>query len=100
MAGNRIRTSRGKLIGQNGPGSLYVDTEGVSYLVSAADKWYTDYDESTKEFELNDTRLEQFLGVDSFREVPFFREKNYSIQGRPKISRLCCERGVRRLSLV
>lgn len=78
MAGNRIRTSRGKLIGQNGPGSLYVDTEGVSYLVSAADKWYTDYDESTKEFELNDTRLEQFLGVDSFREVPFFREKNYS----------------------
>lgn len=76
MSGNKIRTSRGKLIGQNGPGSLYVDTEGVSYLVSAVDKWYADYDETTNEFDINDVRLESFLGVDGFREVPLYREKN------------------------
>lgn len=69
--------ARGKLIGQQGPGSIYVDTDGSSYLISAADKWY---DKELKnsyidisEFELRDPRLEKILAVDKFLEVPDYR---------------------------
>lgn len=68
---------RGKLVGQQGPGSIYVDTDGSSYLVSAADKWY---DKTVKnsyiekdDFEIRDARLEKVLKVSRFLEVPDYR---------------------------
>ncbi|MGO4994500.1 Zn-binding domain-containing protein [Jeotgalibaca porci] len=66
-----IEVPRGKLIGQNGPGSLYVDTEGISYVISAADKWFSSHKRiNIQKMELNEPRLEMLLGVKNFREVP------------------------------
>lgn len=68
---------RGKLVGQQGSGSIYVDTDGSSYIISAADKWYdrnvkNAYIDTTK-LEIHDSRLEKILKVDKFLEVPDFR---------------------------
>lgn len=68
---------RGKLIGQQGPGSIYVDTDGSSYIISAADKWYdrnikNQYIDTSK-LEIHDVRLENILKVDKFLEVPDYR---------------------------
>ncbi|MBO0429995.1 DUF1998 domain-containing protein [Vagococcus fluvialis] len=68
---------RGKLIGQQGPGSIYVDTDGSSYLISSADKWYDREIKNSyidkRDFELRDSRLEKILMVDKFLEVPDYR---------------------------
>lgn len=68
---------RGKLIGQQGPGSIYVDVDGSSYILSAVDKWF---DRQVKnksidsdEFEIHDTRMENKLGVSKFFEAPEYR---------------------------
>lgn len=66
-----IEIPRGKLIGQNGPGSLYIDTEGISYVISAADKWFsTNQRLNLNKLEIREPRLERLLKVKSFREVP------------------------------
>lgn len=89
MTRGEISISRGKLIGQNGPGSLYVDTEGVSYLISAVDKWFNNYDEGTEEFDIHDIRLESFLNVKGFREAPIYRENTANkYEGRTKNSEI------------
>lgn len=68
---------RGKLVGQQGPGSIYVDTDGSSYIISSADKWFdrevkNAYIDSSK-FEIHDSRLEKILKVNKFFEVPEYR---------------------------
>lgn len=69
---------RGKLVGQNGPGSLYIDTDGSNYIISAADKWYdkrirnNDFID-VEEFIIEDKRLSDKLGNKNFRLVPDFR---------------------------
>lgn len=69
-----IDIPRGKLVGQNGPGSLYVNTEGISYTISAADNWYSSSQEVDKtQFEIQDSRLERLLNVSHFKEVPSYR---------------------------
>ena len=69
-----IDIPRGKLVGQNGPGSLYVNTEGISYTISAVDKWYSSAEKIDKShFEVHDSRLEKLLNVSHFREVPVYR---------------------------
>ena len=40
LVGAEQNINRGKLVGENGPGSIYIDTEGISYLISSADEWY------------------------------------------------------------
>lgn len=68
-----IEIPKGKLIGQNGPGSLYVDTEGISYVISAADKWYsTNRNINIEKFIIHEPRLEKALKVRNFREVPSY----------------------------
>lgn len=70
-----INIPRGKLVGQNGPGSLYVNTEGVSYTISAVDNWYSTKQKlNLDEYEINDSRLEKLLNVSHFREVPSYRD--------------------------
>lgn len=69
--GKAIEVPRGKLIGPNGPGSLYIDTEGISYVISAADKWFSSSRNiNIEKMELSEPRLEQLLRVKKFREVP------------------------------
>lgn len=68
---------RGKLVGMQGPGSIYIDTDGSSYIVSSVDKWYdknfcNSYID-IRDFELHDLRLERILGVDKFLEAPDYR---------------------------
>lgn len=79
-----IEIGRGKLIGQQGPGSLYIDTEGSSYIVAAADKWYDpsgiNQNINKQKFKISDKRLERILGVNSFYEVPDYRSS--SMEGR------------------
>lgn len=76
-AQKEIDIPRGKLIGENGPGSLYVDTRGISYVISAVDKWYKvtkgRFDE--EKLSINNARLQNLLGVNHFREVPKYRNK-------------------------
>lgn len=72
-AAKSIEIPRGKLVGEFGPGSMYVDTSGISYLISAVDKWYSTTGElNINKLEISNQRLEQFLGVETFREVPKF----------------------------
>lgn len=71
----KIEVPRGKLIGMNGPGSLYIDTDGLSYIVGAADKWYNSgVNRDLSKFIINDSRLENLLNVNEFREVPIFKK--------------------------
>lgn len=66
---------RGKLVGYNGPGSLYVNTEGISFMLSAVDKWYNSKKEIDLEsFKIHDKRLEKILHVSHFKEVPAYRD--------------------------
>src|SRR5699024_3222608 len=73
---NEAEISKGKLIGQNGPGSLYVNVEGISYTISAADNWYTSKNMVDKEsFAIQDSRLSGLLNVEKFYEVPEYIEE-------------------------
>ncbi|MDN6572162.1 MAG: DUF1998 domain-containing protein [Staphylococcus equorum] len=68
---------KGKLVGQQGPGSIYIDTDGSSYIISSADKWYNPNIKNKHinqvDLELHDVRLEKILNVDKFLEVPDYR---------------------------
>ncbi|MGB3161316.1 MAG: DUF1998 domain-containing protein [Carnobacterium sp.] len=68
---------RGSLIGQQGPGSLYINTDGSSYIISAADKWYNReiQNKYIREdlLEIHDKRLEKILKVNKFLRVPEYR---------------------------
>lgn len=77
---NNIEIQRGKLVGQQGSGSLYVDTDGSSYIISSADKWY---DRSLVNshiekdlLEIHDSRLEMILKTDKFLEAPAYLESS------------------------
>lgn len=73
----KIEVPRGKLIGMNGPGSLYIDTDGISYIVGATDKWYeSGVNKNLNKFTINDNRLENLLKVNEFREVPIYKGKS------------------------
>ncbi|OHO42296.1 hypothetical protein HMPREF2586_05965 [Staphylococcus sp. HMSC034G07] len=73
----KIEVPRGKLVGMNGPGSLYIDTDGVSYIVGAAEKWYeSGLNKELTKFTINDNRLENLLKVKGFREVPIYKKNN------------------------
>lgn len=68
---------RGKLIGQQGSGSLYIHTDGSSYIISSVDKWYN---KSIKNqyiredlLEIHDKRLEKILKVNKFLRAPDYR---------------------------
>ena len=68
--------NRGKLVGENGPGSIYIDTEGISYLISSADEWYKNgININIDNLKINDLRLQQILNVDYFREVPIYKKQ-------------------------
>ncbi|MBW0764001.1 MULTISPECIES: hypothetical protein [Mammaliicoccus] len=71
-----IDIPRGKLVGENGAGSIYIDTKGISYLVSSVDNWYK-HGEKIKndEFKIRDSRLEKLLKVSHFREVPVYKQR-------------------------
>lgn len=69
-----INIPRGKLVGYNGPGSMYVNTEGISYIISAVDKWYNSNQKvDLSHYKIHDSRLERLLNVSHFREVPTYR---------------------------
>ena len=71
----QIEIPRGKLIGMNGPGSIYIDTEGSSYIVGAVDRWYESGNNlNMNSFKINDTRLEKLLNVYGFREAPMYKD--------------------------
>lgn len=75
-----IDIQRGKLVGQQGPGSLYIDTDGASYIISAVDKWYdrtvvNQYIDSTQ-LKIHDVRLEKALKVRNFLAIPDYRTTN------------------------
>lgn len=73
---NEIEIARGKLVGHNGPGSIYVNVEGDSYIISAVDNWYKNgYGIEKDEFEIKDDRLNKLLGVSRFYEVPPYKYK-------------------------
>ena len=73
---NEIEIARGKLVGHNGPGSIYVNVEGDSYIISAVDNWYKNGDGINKEdFKIKDDRLTKLLGVSHFYEVPPYKYK-------------------------
>ncbi|MDK8646098.1 hypothetical protein QP816_10935 [Staphylococcus condimenti] len=80
----KITIAKGKLVGEKGPGSLYVDTEGISYLISAVDKWYenTKSNVDIEELKIRDSRVERMLNVDHFRQVPAYIEHNFSEESR------------------
>lgn len=72
---------RGKLVGQNGPGSIYIDTDGSNFMVSAADKWFDTRISNNdfinlEDFIIEDKRLSNKLGNKNFRLVPDFRERS------------------------
>ena len=55
-----INIPRGKLVGYNGPGSMYVNTEGISYIISAVDKWYNSTQKvDLSHYKIHDSRLER-----------------------------------------
>ncbi|MCI2881997.1 DUF1998 domain-containing protein [Staphylococcus hominis] len=71
--------NRGKLVGENGPGSIYIDTEGISYLISSADEWYKNgININIDNLKINDLRLQQILNIDYFREVPIYKKSNFN----------------------
>lgn len=73
----QIEIPRGKLIGMNGAGSIYIDTDGISYIVSATDRWYENgFNKDLSKFTINDKRLEGLLKVREFREAPIFKKNN------------------------
>ena len=54
--------NRGKLVGENGPGSIYIDTEGISYLISSADEWYKNgININIDNLKINDLRLKLII---------------------------------------
>lgn len=75
-----INIAKGKLVGEKGPGSLYVDTEGISYLISAVDKWYEDAKSNIniEELKIRDARIERMLNIDHLRKVPAYIKHNFS----------------------
>ncbi|MEP9852962.1 DUF1998 domain-containing protein [Staphylococcus aureus] len=69
----QIEIPRGKLVGTNGPGSIYIDTEGSSYIIGAVDKWYDSGSHlDIEDFEIRNSRLEKLLNVYNFRKVPMY----------------------------
>ncbi|MEB6256155.1 hypothetical protein MXL24_10095 [Mammaliicoccus sciuri] len=73
-----IDIPRGKLVGENGAGSIYIDTKGISYLVSSVDNWYKFGSKiKNEDFKIQDARLEKMLNVNHFREVPIFKKDNF-----------------------
>ncbi|MFU1787920.1 hypothetical protein ACM3BO_02990 [Mammaliicoccus sciuri] len=73
-----IDIPRGKLVGENGAGSIYIDTKGISYLISSVDNWYKFGSKiKNEDFKIQDARLEKMLNVNHFREVPIFKKNNF-----------------------
>ena len=76
----RAEIGKGNLVGRQGPGSLYTHTDGSSYIISSADKWYNrnivnEYIRSDL-LEIHDRRLEKILHVQKFLRVPEYRTNN------------------------
>lgn len=81
MKNKKHSISRGKLVGENGPGSIYIDTYGISYIISSVDLWYEKGKNINEEaFKINDLRLESILDVDYFKEIPAYKRKSYDIE--------------------
>lgn len=77
-----IEIPRGKLVGYNGPGSLYVNTEGITFTISAVDKWYASKEKvDQSKFNIYDSRLEKLLNVSHFKEVPSYRNP-FSVENK------------------
>lgn len=73
----RMSIQRGKLVGENGAGSLYISPQGDSYLISAVDEWYShDNIKELKEYKIEDSQMEKFLNVNHFKAVPSFNKTN------------------------
>lgn len=69
-----IEIPRGKLVGTQGTGSIYIDTEGSSYIIGAVDKWYKSGSHlDIEDFEIRNPRLERLLNVYNFRKVPIYK---------------------------
>lgn len=79
-----IDIQRGKLVGQQGAGSLYIDIDGTSFLISSPDKWYSrefiNKKIDVRPFEIHDDRLEQQLGVTHFMEVPDYKKPSPGVE--------------------
>lgn len=73
-----LDVQRGKLIVENGTGSLYTSTTGDSFIVSSVDQWYDKglHQLDVNEFMFHDERLQNYLKVDHFRFPPDFRKRN------------------------
>lgn len=73
----KAEIGRGNLVGRQGPGSLYTHTDGSSYIISSADKWYNRsiVNEYIRQdlLEIHDKRLEKILHVNKFLRVPEYR---------------------------
>lgn len=73
-----LNIQRGKLVVENGPGSLYTATSGDSYIVSSVNQWFDKEQQQldVSEFKFFDERLQNYLNVNHFRLPPDFRKKN------------------------
>ncbi|WP_339349399.1 DUF1998 domain-containing protein [Bifidobacterium indicum] len=80
MTKGKIR--RSQLITPFGVGAMSTLVDGTSVITAGLDYWYTDGSHQTKpnttEFEIHDWRLEQRLGVGSFRLPPDYRDSDIS----------------------
>lgn len=80
--GDLMDIPRGKLVGYNGPGSIYVNTDGISYMISAVDNWYNSKEKVNEDlFKVHDKRLEKLLHVSHFKEVPAYRNP-YNVENK------------------
>lgn len=76
MTNYNFNLQRGKLIGENGPGSLYTVPSGDSFIISGINKWFDkeQHQLAEDEFIFKDKRLKALLGVSNYRIPPDFRE--------------------------
>lgn len=78
MSDYDLNIQRGKLVAENGTGSLYTSTSGDSFIISSVDQWYDKdlHQLDVNEFIFHDERLQNYLNVDHFRFPPDFRKRN------------------------
>lgn len=76
---------KGQVITIFGPGAIYVDSNGVSTLISGVDYWFIPSGESPEKYIIQDKRLSTRLNVDHFRLPPDYQKKDMSfLNGKRK----------------